>query len=267
MKHTFLLFIILLLSLTNSFAQNPSSGNPDNPFATDEEAIKKIENNFCNIAWPKYKEIDNWIKTHKDNPEIPVPPSIDPPCFDCSSQGKTSDADKKTTEFINKVVQPEADMIKTLLEITRAWTMLGGNDNGYDSKVYESLPECMKRLSGKDMMEKVGWLVDRVYLKKVIPMAKKYNTFPEMEYAGVQCLLLVERQYALMNGGNDNSGGMMYVADWLENYAKKFNERLTKNYQYQIFPLFASLPRQLALIGSNLPNQMDLQKWFEEISS
>ncbi|OQP57689.1 hypothetical protein A3860_08640 [Niastella vici] len=259
-----LLIPIFLISCIAAAAQT----NIGDPFATDEDKIHAILQNFCTNAWPKYKEIDNWIKAHKTlPPEVPVPPAVDPFCYDCSAPKGKDQSEEKVDAFVAKSMQPEADMIKTLLAITRAWTMLGGKD-GYPAEEYDRLPECMKKLSGQDMLGKVTWLVERVYEDKALKMAKQYKTHPEMEYAGVKFLLACTRGYALITGGSVNdSRPMTYASDWLQTYFDKYEERLTKQYQYNLFPAFIYLPRQIALMhGGEGPSIENLQKWMTKVT-
>jgi hypothetical protein len=211
---------------------------------SDEEQMEKIRKNFCNLAWPQYMEIKNWIATHKEKPEIPVPPAMDVQCYDCTGPRGEDKNEARAQAFIEASAKPESDMIRTLLSIQRAFVLLGGKDV-YALNEDANQPACMRKMSNFDFNEKIMWLLKRIYEGKALAMARKYYTHPEMEYAGTRFLLACGREIGLYGG--DNSEAPEYYGKWLQAYFSTFEDRLTRQYQYQLYPRTISLVRELDL--------------------
>jgi hypothetical protein len=261
----FILLIVLLMSGAVSRAQAPVPGQisgsttpakksalPSDPFDADAEGVQKVLKDFCAIAEPKSREIDDWIKAHKKvPPEIPVPPALESGCADCNLPDNESPNKALADSFMARATRPESDMIKTLVTIRQALNQLTGSDpNSLDNT-----PACMKQMTSDKLADMTIWLFDRIY-DKAMGMAKQYYKQAEMEYAGVRFLLACERQRQLLglNENNYNISATEYAGKWLQSYFDKYEERLTKQYQYQVYPHLLPMIRELDHLTGGDPN-------------
>ncbi|MCZ2460268.1 MAG: hypothetical protein LC128_11680 [Chitinophagales bacterium] len=258
-QYFFAIFFSLILLMTErSYCQ---SGLPDYSAEDKAKALKDISND-CTSLKEKYDAIEGWIKAHKGtHPEIPIPPLIDPDCHDCKENNYTDKNQPIIDAFNKKSVQPESDMISTLLQIAKDKTiLLGGHSTVGGSLVSSSYDNgdaypCLNNITDNDIQKSIDFLA--LWAKeKIDMMVKKYMNSGDYFLGGVQYYFSVLRDLSLLGytKGDLNDD----FKTWAKNYYEKYKNRLLKQYQYQLYPGIFYLPRDIEMMGIKLEDRKKL---------
>lgn len=228
----------LTISFYASAQKGKSSAVKDQP-----KTLEQLLTEFCLANDDAYHLIKQWIRDNKGKNTAISPLAMDPSCHDCHDP----DQYKKDTAAIHKWMEasnkPESEKIVTLLKMEKDWVILKGSIE----KTTE-VPKCFNDFSTEDFNDMVLTLARRVY-DRVIAMARKNKGYPQYAFPGITYLLSVTREFAMIGGIQNDNEGMQLAGDWLQTCYKQFDTRLLKNYQYQLYPSYFGLIRELALTG------------------
>jgi hypothetical protein len=253
MKKYFLIGFFLAGFSSFAFGQKGKKGSPDGP-----KSMEGLIARFCLANNDPYQLIRKWIKDNKGKNSVVIPLAMDPSCHDCHDP----DQYKKDTAAIHKWMEasnkPESDMIRHLLTMQKDWELLGGSNI-----VNPDVPKCFYDFSDEEFSEMEKALAGRIY-DRVIAMAKKNKGYPQYAFAGIMYLLSVTRDFMLIGGTTNDEEAMGLAADWLQSCYKQFDKRLFKEYQYQLYPSYIGMIRDLALAGVET-NVDDMVKWLKKM--
>jgi hypothetical protein len=260
-KYSSLLLVIL-------FLQTAAIGQLNSKAAQGKkEKDPALKGNFCLDNTGTYGFIAAYIKETKNKKETAVPPVIDPSCHDCSNNNYVDGNQKKVNAFIDKVGDPEMKMIAELATMEKQWLLLKSADEGKGD-----LPKCFYDFSEQDFNEKIIALASHVYNDKVIPMYRAYGKNYQYALAGIHCIAYYTRQFLIAASLSDqrvtDDEAMAMIADWEKVYYDHFRDRLTKQYEYQLYPAFMSVIRDLALVtGVDNSTNSELEEYVNRFIS
>jgi hypothetical protein len=219
---------------------------------------------FANKNSAAYKQAVEYAK-HGPKAEIPVPPVFAPPCHACgdTSESKTdTDVDK----WMKDSFEPEAGYSQTIGSIAKQVELLKGGD--LSSEALRALSQFGDE---KSSLANMALLAERVYEKKALPMAEKYDSDPQRAYAGIQFLLSATRQYLLLvpdlpvkTVANDDYA-LSLAKKWIKSISNKIEQDIFEGKKYNLCPEYASVVRQLLLLGDAEPDLAEFQKTIEKI--
>lgn len=244
---TILLCIPLLFLQLMAFSQADE--------AAKAKALKDLVNNNCDNLIKDYNDMLFAINAmKKSKPEIPVPPALDIDCHDCKEQGYEDKNQPIIDAFIKKSVQPESDLIKTLLRILRDKTILLGGKftHGNVSLVPDTYDDpntysCLNYFKDDEMRDMLAFLENRMY-EKISMMLKKYKSQGEYFIAGAALYLGVSRDLALLDYDRYGNTSFDELAYWSTKYYERSRDRLFNQYQYQLYPGIFYMPRDMLLM-------------------
>jgi hypothetical protein len=229
MKNFFLSILLCIIFSFCVLAQNQK--NTSKQALTTEQLISK----FCSANVDKYKQIKKWIKDNKGKNTSVQPLAMDPSCYDCHN----SDTYTKDTAKINKWMyansKPESDMIRSMLQIQRMWEQLGQ-------------PYCSAGFTEEEFTNAERDLGLRIY-DRVVAMAEKYHREPKYATAGIKYLLSITREMMMLGALSNDDNSLSLAAEWLSFCYDKFDQRLFKEYQYQLYSTYLDLLRSCELLG------------------
>ncbi len=238
---------LLLLHLLSS-AQTGESAR--------EKALKDVVNNNCNKLIQEYNDMLFAINVMKKNkPQIPVPPVLDIDCHDCKEQGYKDKNQPIIDAFVKKSIQPESNFIGTLLKILRDKTILlnGNFSPGNTSLIPDSYGNsnsysCLNYFKDDEIKEMMLFLEDRMH-DKISMMLNKYKDQGEHFIAGAALYLNVSRNLSLLGYDDGKNTPFDELAYWCTQYYEKTRNRLFNQFQYQLYPGFFYIPRNMMLLG------------------
>lgn len=252
-------FLCIALAIVSCL---PVIAQPKNGSAakTSPKSMNQIIAEFCLKNTDPYELIKKWLKDNKGKNKVITPLAMDASCHDCHDPDQYKKDTAKINKWINESNQPEADYIRTLLSIQREWTLLGGGDNIVNSEI----PKCFYEFSTDEFADMEAQLARRIY-DRVADMARKNKKVPQYAFAGITYLLSVSRDLMLLGvlNSSDNSDISM-AGEWLQTCYDQFDKRLFKEYQYQLYPTYLSLVRNLALLGVE-NNTGDIMEWMKKM--
>lgn len=215
----------------------------------------------CGELQPKFDALLAWYKASRGTkPAIPVPLVIEPDCVQCKDGSHDDPNQPLIDNFVQKNAQPEADMIKGVLEIARQKILHNAGGNVLPGDHYpDNGTTCFDKM-GDDDLKKILDLAESRLQYKAGYMVSTYKTSPEYFLGGLPFYLSVLRQLQLLgytqNDGMDNPELMT----WVKAYYQKYQQRLLSQYQYNLYPGVFYLPRQVMLMGMDLPETKELAK-------
>ena len=251
------LFIVLAAGFSlpslSQLSKTPANAKPK----SGEQAV--IE--FCMKNRDPYQLIKKWLKDNKGKNTTVTPLAMDASCNDCHDPSQYAKDTAVINRWIGQSNKPESDYVNTLLKMEREWQLLGGGGD----KISSDLPDCFYEFSKEDFSDMVLRLETRIY-DRVVDMAQKNKKKPQYAFPGITYLLAITREMTLLGAfdGNDNSS-VSLAGEWLQSCYDQFGKRLFKEYQYQLYPTYLALIRNLALAGSG-QNFGDIVEWMKKMN-
>lgn len=186
---------------------------------------------FCNDNFATYNLIDATIKEYKKNkPDVPQPVAVEMSCQDCDDAGKGNKSKQAIDAWVKSLTQHEEEMIKTLLQMQHDWVEAGGT-----SKEAANMPDCYKKFSEADFQEKISFLRDRIFLDKILPMARKWKGNASTFLAGTQAIAQTVH-YAVDNSRfAEQEEAAQLALEWTKAYCDMIENAVTKSYQYHLY--------------------------------
>jgi hypothetical protein len=238
------------------YAQAGKASSSKNQPKSYEEAVAK----FCLANTDAFDLIKKWIKDNKGKNTTVAPLAMDPSCHDCHDPSQFQKDTAKINAWMTANNKPESDMMTTLLKMHHDWRKLGGSNN-----IDLSLPKCFYHFSDDDFFNMEVALEERGY-ERVMAMARKYKGFPQYAFAGIIYVLNICREKSLLISNTSPSDeGVQIAGEWMQTCYNQFDKRLFKDYQYQLYPTYIYMIRQLYLTGVQTEFD-DLGKWIKKMN-
>jgi hypothetical protein len=232
-------------------------------------ADKMADTNAKIVAWAnsnlaKYNQYTQYAR-QKAKPQVPVPPMVDPPCHVCGDTAKTQ-GEEQVDAWIKQVEEPETSYAKALGDMARQVTMFRALGD-------QLSPAAEKALSpyedDKGFMDDIGKLADRLFNGKAFPMAEKHYQEPKMAYAGIRLLAETSRDAALTQGWSSTNSQEQEVIElikkWVQSITKKIDSDVLSGHQYNLCPVYASLYRQVELLGGPATNMDQYMQTIQKL--
>lgn len=243
-----LLLFLLVLVITDKVT---GQGN------NNDEQKPTYSINDCEKLKQQFDKVKSWVDAHKGTkPDIPVPPIIEPDCFECSDGEEQEDKNQPRIDSFNKKSsEPEAGMITTILEIAKEklYFKEGGNIFPGDNYPNEGKYECFDKMNDGDLRSMLESLCRRLRYKSS-EMVIKYKKSPQYFFGGCSFYLGMTHDLEMI-GFLDEHQDEEYLRDyreWAYNHYLKYQDRLLNEYQYQLYPETLFLPRAMGLLGFDL---------------
>jgi hypothetical protein len=221
------------------------------------------------VAWananpPKYNQYTQYAR-QKAKPQVPVPPQVDMPCHVCGDTAKTQ-GEEQVDAWIKQVEEPEVTYGKALADMSRQITIFRAFGN-------QLSPEAQKALSPyedeKGFLDDLGKLADRLFNGKAFPMAEKYHNEPRMAYAGIRLLAETSRSAALVQGWSTTNTRadevINLIREWVQSITNKIDSDVLSGHQYNLCPVYASLLRQVELLGGPATDMDQYMKTVQKL--
>lgn len=170
--------------------------------------------------------------------EPPVPPDINLKCAEGTA------ADKLGGVYIEKLIQPEADIVRKLLSVCKKMSELNpGSEN-----------ECL--IMAGDVYKR--------NLTKTSNLIRKYKPKPEKFIAVARASLTVCEEAAMLGVDSDLGEYAISLGVWAEDIVDKYMDELRKNHDYRAISVLFSLSKTAHLLGSA---KIDIGELFEQFAS
>ena len=199
------------------------------------QPVSQAAAKFCNDNLASYSLIDATIAEYRKNkPDVPQPLAIEMSCHDCEDAGKASNTQQAIDAWVKSALQPEEKMIKNLLQMQQDWAAVDRS-----LKAEANVPACFKKFSEQDFQEKLSFLRDRIFLDKILPMARKWKGNASTFLAGTQAISQT-LHYAVDNSRFDKQEEAKGLAlTWTKTYCDMIENAVIKSHQYRFFAALA----------------------------
>jgi len=253
---------LLIAVATCLFVSANAQLNKPAPPKSQPKSVDQIIVEFCMRNTDPYQLNKKWLKDNKGKNTTVTPLAMDASCHDCHDQDQYRKDTAKIHRWMEQSSKPESDYIKTLLHMQRDWQLLGGSNSANGDA-----PKCFYDFSNEEFDEMVKQLAQRIY-DRVVDMAQKNKKNPQYAFAGITYLLSVTRDMMLLGALNANDNSQVSLAgEWLKSCYDQFDRRLVKEYQYQLYPTYLGLVRELALTTGVENNFEDVMEWMKKMTA
>jgi hypothetical protein len=208
---------LVLIFLTVLVVNASGQGNLEQEYKEAMDAAKKILNE--KIAEP------------------PVPPDINLKCAEGTA------ADKLGGVYIEKLIQPEADIVRRLLSVCKKMSEV---KPGSESECLVLAGDVYKR-----------------NLTKTLNLIRKYKPKPEKFIAVASASLTVCKEAAMLGVDSDLGDYAISLGAWAEDIVDKYLDELRKNHDYRAISVIFSLSKTAHLLGSA---KIDIGELFEQFA-
>lgn len=240
-----------MLAAVLSLGAATASAAPDSQMSA--MAIKWANANIANFN--KYVQ----YARHGPEPQVPVPPMVDPPCHVCGDTTQTQ-GEAQVAAWVARSQEPEATYIAGLAAMDKQIQIF----NASGSDLSPASEKALAQFESDDaFFADMGLLAGRVLNGKAIPMAKQYDREPKRAYAGILFLLAASKLEQTLVSHQDYSGEnqvLQLAATWEQSIADKINNDVISGHQYNLCPVYSSIFRSVELLGGS---ETDINK-FEE---
>ncbi len=219
---------------------------------------------FANQNLAAYKQAVQYAR-NGPKPEVPVPPEIDPPCHVCGDT-TTTNSEADVDQWVKQSMEPEATYSKKIGSIAKE--VAGFRSGNLSDQARQALSPFGDE---KSSLASMALLAERVYEKKALPMAEKYDTDPKRAYAGIQFLLSATRDYLLLAPNlpvktvASDEYALSLVKKWVQTISDKMEQDIFEGKKYNLCPGYVAVIRQLLLLGGSEPDLNKLQATVEKI--
>lgn len=194
---------------------------------------------------------------HKQQPQVPVPPMVDPPCHVCGDTTKTQ-GETQVANWVAQSEEPENTYIQGLLAMDKFIQTVGGS--GSDILTPQAQKALRQFEDDAGFMSDAAAIASELVNQKAVPMAQKYDKEPKQAYAGISFLLATAKVSALL--GNDASHTtedqvLQYAEQWEQSISDKIQNDVLSGHKYNLCPVYSSIVRQVVLLGGQEPQDMD----------
>jgi len=229
-------------------------------------AAKSSDASAAVIAWVnanigKYNQYIQYAR-QTAMPQVPVPPEVDPPCHLCGDNAKTQ-GEQQVDAWLKQTEEPEVTYMKALAAMSRQVTL----DRAAGNQLSPAAEKALSQFEDENaFMADIGKLASRLLDGKAIPMAEKYDKEPRRAYAGIRLLLETARQAAITQGNKSaDDVALGLVKTWTESITEKIDNDVLTGHKYNLCPVYASLYRQVELLGGPETNIEQFKKTIEKM--
>lgn len=214
------------------------------------------------IAWANqniglYRQAHSFAAQRGQQPQVPVPPMVDPPCHLCGDSSQTQ-GETQVAAWVRKSEEPEATYIKALLTMDKTIQSFGGP--GSPKLTPAARNALLQFEDDAGFINDAGTIAAELVNEKAIPMAKKYNKEPRQAYAGISFLLAANKDEILL--GKDQNGSieaesMAMAQQWVSSIADRIDADVTTGHKYNLCPVYLGIFRDVMNLGGADPQDMD----------
>lgn len=218
------------------------------------------------VAWatqnlPAYQKAVAYGQ-HKQSPQIPVPPAVDMPCHVCGDSTQTH-SETQVAAWVKQAMEPEATYMTTILADGKQVTLFRALGN----ELSPAASRALDQYGSNDSFISDAAAVSKVLVgQKATEMANRYDKDPHMAYAGITFLLQAARQADLL-GGNYGDGAIQLTSTWMSAVADTIDKDVTSGHKYNLCPVYASIFRQIELLGGPATNMDTFTKTIQKIQN
>ena len=197
---------------------------------------------------------------HKQSPQIPVPPAVDMPCHVCGDSTQTQ-GEAQVATWVKQAMEPEATYMTTSLSDGKQVTLFRALGN----ELSPAAERALNQYGSNDSFIADAAAVSQVLVgQKATEMANRYDKDPHMAYAGILFLLQAARQADLL-GGNYGDGAIQLTSTWMSAVAETIDKDVTSGHKYNLCPVYASIFRQIELLGGPQTNMDQFTQTIQKI--
>jgi hypothetical protein len=231
------------------------------PRAAPAGSIAQLSQNIIDYCNHNLQTYQNAMALTHGHATPPVPPEMDPPCFQCGGPHNT-EAVQNVNAWVAQAEEPESDAIKFLLSLARMGQTMGD----LTSELSAPAQKCWKQFDWYDAENNAKTIMSvRLFNDKAVGMATQYHKNPKMSYAGVTFLLKEARADETITGDSSAENSAIDSArQWqsgIEDWAK---QEIYSNYNWKFCPAYVFLARQLETMGGQATDasqyEADMQK-------
>jgi hypothetical protein len=193
---------------------------------------------------------------HKQRPQFPDPPMVDPPCHVCGDTTQTP-VEAQVAAWVSQSEEPENTYVEGLLAMSKYIQQAGGANSPLLS------PAAQTALShfddDADFMRDARAIVSELVNQKAIPIAQAYHRESKQAYAGISFLMAVSKDEHLLGGDQDNSEAkqvMQWAEQWEESVENKIDNEVLGEHKYNLCLVYGEIARMLEMLGGQPPRDM-----------
>lgn len=212
------------------------------------------------FAYNTYTQYAN----HPPAAQVPVPPQVNPPCHVCGDSTQTQ-GEQQVAAWVQQSENPEVQYAGQLLKMAHDLAVLDQLDRAQMSAGAQA---ALNTYSSDQAMNAAAALLRELFNNKVVPMANQYSNDPTRAYAGTKLVLDAAHQAALLDTQNSSSydnQAIQLTQQWIQAVASKIDSDILSGHKYNLCPVYASIYRQVALLGGPEADASNLEETLNKI--